>query len=215
MADGFSAYCADIFLEWLGGTAPSTPPSVYAQLHTGPPGAAGTANVSSVTSRRAVSFAAPSGGVLTASGSPVAAWLSWAGTNNEVVTDISLWDASSGGNFLDSVELTGTWYAFTCPSASPGLFTAPGAGLGVNGTVVYLAPAVGSTLPGGFSAGTPYYVVNAAGSTFQLSATSGGSGINATSGGAGLIAAAQPSNPIATGDTLQLASLTIALPVAA
>lgn len=41
------------------------------------------------------------------------------------------------------------------------------------------------TLPGGLSAGTTYYVVNATGSTCQLSATSGGGPINLSSAGSG------------------------------
>jgi uncharacterized phiE125 gp8 family phage protein len=44
----------------------------------------------------------------------------------------------------------------------------------------------GGTLPGGLSSGTPYYVVNASGSTFKLSLTSGGSAIDVTQAGTGI-----------------------------
>lgn len=75
----------------------------YVQLHTGAPGAAGTANVSSTTTREAVTWGTAAGGVLTASNSP--AWPSWGGTNPETVTDISFWDAATAGNYQGSMPL--------------------------------------------------------------------------------------------------------------
>ena len=51
-----------------------------------------------------------------------------------------------------------------------------------------MLPAIGATLPTGVTAGTVYYIVSASGATFELSATSGGSGIN-LSAGAGLVVA--------------------------
>ena len=41
------------------------------------------------------------------------------------------------------------------------------------------------TVPGGLISGTTYYVINASGNTFQLSASSGGTAINITSVGSG------------------------------
>ncbi len=79
--------------------------STFVQLHTGEPGAAGTSNVSSVTTRPSITWSAASAGskAITAT---LPAWPNWAGTNGEVVTNISVWDASSAGNFLFSVLLT-------------------------------------------------------------------------------------------------------------
>jgi hypothetical protein len=59
-----------------------------------------------------------------------------------------------------------------------------------NGVVLTLA-AVGvvSVLPGGFTAGTNYYVVNTSGNTFKLSLTSGGAAITATTLPGGIITA--------------------------
>jgi hypothetical protein len=82
-------------------TAPAT---LFVQLHTGDPGASGTANVSSTTTRQALTFAAPSGNALALSGTP--SWTNWAGTNGEVVTHISVWSASSAGTFYFSAALT-------------------------------------------------------------------------------------------------------------
>ena len=106
MAVNVSATLANAWLNTIrGGAAGSSytaPAAVYIQLHTGTQGSAGTGNVSTVTTRPAATFSAASGGVLSLSNVP--AWSSWAGTNNEVVTGISVWDAASAGNFLWSAQ---------------------------------------------------------------------------------------------------------------
>jgi len=59
-----------------------------------------------------------------------------------------------------------------------------------NGVVLTLAAVgAGSVLPGGFTAGTNYYVVNTSGNTFKLSLTSGGTAITATTLPGGIITA--------------------------
>ena len=73
-------------------------------------------------------------------------------------------------------------YSFTATHASPCVFTAAGSYY-YNGANVTLS---GASLPAGFSAQS-YYVVNASGATFELSATSGGSPINSTSTGSGTV----------------------------
>lgn len=73
----------------------------WLQLHTGDPGPAGTANISSVTDRRSPVFAAPSGTQMTA---PAVSWNGWAGADEDI-THITLWDAESGGNFKISGAL--------------------------------------------------------------------------------------------------------------
>lgn len=76
----------------------------FVQLHTGDPGASGTANVSSVTTRPSLTWAAPSGSSMASSNTPQ--WTNWAGTNGEVITDISIFSASSAGTFYQSIQLT-------------------------------------------------------------------------------------------------------------
>lgn len=78
--------------------------SSFVQLHTGDPGAAGTTAVSSVTTRPAATFNAASAGSKTLNGALT--WTSWAGTNGEVVSHISLWTAASAGTFKQSIALT-------------------------------------------------------------------------------------------------------------
>ena len=104
MAVNVSATLANAWLNTIRGGAAGTsytaPAAVYVQLHTGAPGTAGATNISSVTTRPAATFAAASAGVLALSNAPT--WASWAGTNLEVVTGISFFDAASAGTFLFS-----------------------------------------------------------------------------------------------------------------
>lgn len=75
--------------------------NVFCKLHVGDPGAAGTANASAVTTRNAVTWNAASAGSMTLS-----SLSGFSMTTTETITHISLWDASSAGNFLGSAALT-------------------------------------------------------------------------------------------------------------
>lgn len=109
MAVGLSAVnTANAWLNTLRGTSAATFTAVttmFIQLHTGDPGASGTANVSSVTTRPALNFGAASAGSQAAVAT-LPSWTSWAGTNGEIVTHISTWGASSAGTFYYSAALT-------------------------------------------------------------------------------------------------------------
>lgn len=109
MTVGLSAVnAANAMLNVLRGTSAATFTAVttlFVQLHTGDPGASGTANVSSVTTRPALNFGAAAAGSQAAIAT-LPSWATWAGTNGEVVTHISVWGASSGGTFYYSVTLT-------------------------------------------------------------------------------------------------------------
>jgi hypothetical protein len=109
MTVGLSAVnTANAWLNTLRGTSAATFTGVttmFVQLHTGDPGSAGTANVSSVTTRPALDFAAASAGSQSAT-STLPSWTNWAGTNGEVVTHISTWGASSSGTFYYSAALS-------------------------------------------------------------------------------------------------------------
>jgi hypothetical protein len=85
-------------------TASTAPAGNFVKLHTGDPGAAGTSNASSVTTRPSLTFSAASAGAVASSNTPQ--WTNWAGTSPETVTDISIWDANTAGTFLASVQLT-------------------------------------------------------------------------------------------------------------
>lgn len=93
---------ADRMLDWLRGTAPATIAGLYLKLHTGDPGAAGTANASAVTTRPQITMAAASGGAMSLS----SASGSYTMTATETITHVSVWDASTAGTFLMSMALT-------------------------------------------------------------------------------------------------------------
>lgn len=108
MADGFSSTFANALLNVLKGTAPTTYTTVYIQLHTGAPGAAGTANVSAGSStRQSLTFGTAASGSIAITSTP--SWTSGAAT--ETVTDISAWSAATAGTFLFSGTLAAskTW----------------------------------------------------------------------------------------------------------
>lgn len=99
-----AANLAHAWLNVLRGTTFTGAAGAFAQLHTGDPGASGTSNVSSTTTRSSITWNAPSAGSMTLSNTP--SWASWAGTNGEIVTHISEWGASSSGTFYFSAALS-------------------------------------------------------------------------------------------------------------
>ena len=102
MSVGLSSYVANAWLNLLRGTAFTAPSAVYAKLHIGDPGAAGTAHSSAVTTRLAVTYAAASSGSISLTGTPPQFNM----TATETLTHVSFWDASTSGNFLWSAALT-------------------------------------------------------------------------------------------------------------
>lgn len=100
---GISTYLANKILDHVFRNVAYTPPTtIYVKQHIGQPGAAGTANPSAVTTRLAATFAAASGGAITLTTTyPV-----FTETATETETYVSLWDASTSGNFLLSGILT-------------------------------------------------------------------------------------------------------------
>lgn len=84
------------------GSSFTAPAAVYAKLHTGDPGEAGTSNAATETTRQAVEFGAASSGVISLSNSP--SWTNVAAT--ETYSHISLWDNISAGNCLGAGALT-------------------------------------------------------------------------------------------------------------
>ena len=97
---------ANAFLDVFGNTTFTGISGVWVQLHTsaGEPGSAGSVNVSAETTRKQITWSgAASGGAKTMSGT--LSWTSWT-AGNETIKYITLWDASTSGNFLWSGELS-------------------------------------------------------------------------------------------------------------
>lgn len=103
------------------------------------------------------------------------------------VAFIGMWDSLTSGNFQGMGANGGaTQYAATITNASPGVLTAPGSSYS-NGNTVVLWAGAGDTVPAAYTVGTVYYVVAASGTSFSLSATSGGSSINTAAAGAAIV----------------------------
>lgn len=100
MTAGLSATKAASILNTLRATN-FTAQTPFVKLHTGDPGAAGTANASAVTTRNALTLAAPSAG-----SSALTSLASYAMTATETITHVSIWDASTSGNFIESWPLS-------------------------------------------------------------------------------------------------------------
>ena len=102
MAVGISNYLANKLLDSVAkGVAYTPPTTVYAKIHKGDPGAAGTANASAVTARVACTFNAAASGSIGMSGTP-----EFTLTAQETISHVSFWDAATGGNFLWSSQAT-------------------------------------------------------------------------------------------------------------
>lgn len=100
MTAGLSAAKAASILNTYRSTT-FTSVSAFVKLHTGDPGSAGTANASGVTTRNALTLAAPSAG-----SSALSSLADYSMTGTETISHISIWDASSSGNFMESWALT-------------------------------------------------------------------------------------------------------------
>lgn len=100
MTVGQSTTHAHAILNVLRGTA-YTGVTPFLKAHTGDPGVAGTSNASAETTRKALTFAAPSAGSSAAS---AVSWATWS-AGSETISHVSMWDASTAGNFLHSAAL--------------------------------------------------------------------------------------------------------------
>lgn len=105
MTVGESTTHADAILNILRATN-ATGITPWIKLHTGDPGAAGTANASAETDRVSPTFAAPT--TVSTNRSTTAPAISWTAWNvgTETITHVSLWDDQTAGNFRKSAQLT-------------------------------------------------------------------------------------------------------------
>lgn len=104
MTVGLSAVnTANAWLNGVRGTSYSVA-ATYVKLHTADPGSAGaTSAAAGSTTRVVATFSAAAAGAIALSGT-APAWTN--GGTSETLTHISVWDASSAGNFLWSAALT-------------------------------------------------------------------------------------------------------------
>lgn len=100
MTTGIAAAEANTALDAIRTDTP------FIKLHVGDPGAAGASNAAVETTRKAVTFGAPSGGSMTNTAS--FQWTIIAGS--EDATHFSVWNASTGGTFKGSGTITANAY---------------------------------------------------------------------------------------------------------
>jgi hypothetical protein len=110
----------------LNGTAYAGNTTLYAQLHIGQPGPAGTANVAGenlrVTCGTAPEFSAPANGACT-NNNPI----TWSAvTTNETYAFVTLWTALTGGTFIASGSISAQ------PVVVGNNFSIPAGGLSVS-----------------------------------------------------------------------------------
>jgi len=106
MATGMSAYLANSLLNALGNNTAYAVTNVYVKLHVGDPGAAGTSNAATETTRKAVSFAGASAGSI-ASDADVT-WTNISGSQD--ATFFTAWDSIDAASFLFAGTITGNPY---------------------------------------------------------------------------------------------------------
>lgn len=102
MTIGLSAYLANELLDAYCNASAFSVATPYIKLYIGDPGAVGTSNAAVETTRKLVSFGAAASGAI--ANDAQISWTSVAAT--EDYTHWGLWDASSGGNFLQSGTIT-------------------------------------------------------------------------------------------------------------
>jgi hypothetical protein len=109
MAEGIAASQAAKALDALCGNTDysKTANDPYIQLHVGAPGAAGTTNIATETTRQQASFGAASSGVI--ANDVAVTWTNIAGSQD--ATHFTAWSASSGGTFLFSGSVTANAYS--------------------------------------------------------------------------------------------------------
>jgi hypothetical protein len=77
----------------------------YVQLHVGDPGAAGTSNVATTSTRKAVTWGTPNDAVAGSVSLTHSNELSWTMAATEDPSHVSHWSASSGGDFGGSGQV--------------------------------------------------------------------------------------------------------------
>lgn len=94
------------FLDaWAGRTTYTANAAVYAKLHLGDPGSAGTSNPAVETTRQLVTF----GSAASAAAISNTAVIEWTNVStSETYSHVSFWTASSGGTFLGRDDLSST-----------------------------------------------------------------------------------------------------------
>lgn len=99
----FSDLVANSFLDAVARNTSYAEAAVWVKLHLGDPGAAGTASPAAETTRQQATF----GSAATGRAISNTAAIEWTNVSTtETYTHVSLWDASTAGNFLGRDDLS-------------------------------------------------------------------------------------------------------------
>lgn len=178
--------------------------TVFAGLHAGNPGITGANEVTGGSYiRQAITFGAAATSAMNNSGA-----LNFTGMPAVAapgVTHISLWSAATAGTFLWAGPMATTRDVRAFEAAATGsLFTAYGHAY-TTAHMVDFVQLFDGALPTGIAAFTNYFVVTpTAGTTFQVSLTSGGAAVTVSANGSGLVRRIIPL-AVASGDTVNVA----------
>jgi hypothetical protein len=179
----------------------------YVSLHTADPGETGANEVVGGSyARQAASFGAASAGQVQNDAN-----IDFSGMPPVTVVGFAIWDALSGGNCLWTGWLSTVVRAFVADDVAGDTIRSPGHGFSNDDRVAFEAEDVGS-LPTGLSAGTLYWVVNAATDTFKVSATQGGAAVDISAVGSGKVRKVVPKT-LNSGDTFRFATGNLTLPL--
>lgn len=177
----------------------------YVSLHTADPGETGANEVTGGSyARQSGSFGAASSGQVQND-----ADIDFASMPATTVVAFGVWDASTSGNCLWTGWLSTVVRAFVADDLAGDTIRSPGHGFSNDDRVVFEAEDVGS-LPTGLSAGTLYWVVNAATDTFKVSTTQGGGAVDITAVGSGKVRKVVPKT-LDAGDTFRFAAGALSL----
>jgi hypothetical protein len=112
MAEGMSAATADNVLNAIGNATSYSVANTYVQLHVGVPGPGGTGNLAGETGRKGpISWGAAGAGATGFRQIANDAAIQWTNiTGSQDATHFSVWDASTGGNFVGSGAITANGY---------------------------------------------------------------------------------------------------------
>lgn len=175
----FVAYSQDYQLQQWG-----TNHGTWMSLHTAYSATGASEVAGGSYARLATTWGTAAGGSMALASTPY----TFSVPASTTVAFLGFWDLVSGGNFSGMTPLGGaSGYAFAAPS-STGVLLAPNSAYAANQPVVVFNTG-GSSLPGGLTAGTIYYVITPASDSFSLSASSGGSAIVLSTDGSGLVQA--------------------------
>jgi hypothetical protein len=104
MAEGVSSATATAILNALGNNTSFAVTEIWIQLHTGAPGAAGTSNVATETTRKQVSFGTAVAAAM--ANDTAIVWTNVPTADPDDYTHYTLWSASAAGTFHQSGTIT-------------------------------------------------------------------------------------------------------------